>query len=93
MTVPDLGGEDELRNDESCLLCGSHSRSSLYDLQQVSGIPHQVVRCRSCGLVFLQPLPKDEEVEARYLDPNVSISFSVIRIRRHIGQTLFGWVV
>jgi len=74
MSVPDPAGEDHLERKRACLVCGSGDHRTLYDLQQVSGLPHQVVRCHSCGLVFLDPLPKDEEVEARYLDPNYPLS-------------------
>jgi SAM-dependent methyltransferase len=74
MSVSDPAREDDLRGKEGCLVCGCRDRCNLYDLQQVSGITHQVVRCHSCGLVFLDPLPKDEEIEARYLDPNYPLS-------------------
>jgi SAM-dependent methyltransferase len=49
--------------ERTCELCGSRSHATLYD---VAGFP--IVRCRTCGLVFVGRIPEPEELVALYDD-------------------------
>ncbi|MBA2504686.1 MAG: class I SAM-dependent methyltransferase [Thermoleophilaceae bacterium] len=56
----------------SCNLCGSHDAKRLFTLRdyrfQTDDIEWPVVRCRACGLGFLNPRPDAEEM-GRYYPP------------------------
>lgn len=45
----------------SCNLCGHDNYKRLYDFT-----PWQIVKCRHCGLVYLNPRPSDEELNDLY---------------------------
>lgn len=45
----------------SCILCGSDRQRVLFHKQQ-----RDFLACRDCGLVWIDPLPTREEVDARY---------------------------
>lgn len=45
----------------SCNLCGHDNHKRLYDFT-----PWQIVKCKHCGLVYLNPRPSDEELFGLY---------------------------
>jgi 2-polyprenyl-3-methyl-5-hydroxy-6-metoxy-1,4-benzoquinol methylase len=54
---------------DSCLLCGSADTEYLvtgYDRMRPTAKDYEYSRCRSCGLVFLDPLPQAEEIPSFY---------------------------
>lgn len=45
----------------NCNLCGHDNYKRLYDFT-----PWQIVKCKHCGLVYLNPRPSDEELQGLY---------------------------
>ncbi len=63
-----------------CNLCGSHNAQTLFNLLDVTTMIEQqfpIVRCRTCGLVYLNPRPVPGEISKFYPDDFVSYQFEV----------------
>lgn len=65
---------------ESCMLCGSEHLKQLADYSR-----HGLVRCRECGMVFMQQIPTEDELNTFYARYSYSQDpwISQITIRRY----------
>ncbi len=54
-----------VRHNVACNLCGSHAHD-LVGARDRYGKKLRIVLCTNCGLVFANPMPTDEEVDAFY---------------------------
>ncbi len=52
-----------------CGMCGAHDEQLLHRKQVSSGTEFSVVRCRACGLVYVNPRLQEDEVARIYHDP------------------------
>lgn len=82
-----MGSKDikKTENTDICALCGSRESNSLFSARdhqyKVRGL-FQVVQCRKCGLIFLNPMPQSQVIRDYYAIDDyysyspVNISFS-----------------
>lgn len=49
-----------------CLNCGSNESHEFFRLADISEQIHTLYKCSSCGLVFLNPLPSNAEIDKMY---------------------------
>lgn len=61
-----MAEEKELDSQRTCLLCNNNKFSLLYDLRPIENVPFSVLKCLNCGLAFIHPLPKKEDLKKYY---------------------------
>ncbi len=64
----------------TCNLCGSDRSKLLFRRKDhflnISDIEYQVVKCRNCGLVYVNPRPTEEEILSFYTDEYYRANFT-----------------
>jgi len=82
----------------SCEVCGSHQHHFLFEgWDRVFGVPgrFKIVRCKGCGLIFINPQPDLETLKAyypkNYYTPNPSHYKEYSWLRKKVLETYWGY--
>lgn len=81
------------QQDVACNLCGGNDLETLFERpDDLTGDPrlHRLVRCRACGLQFVNPRPAPEEMARFYTPEFVSYQFVRARPGASIRERLVG---